>query len=102
MSIYDEVRAERKRAHDKHGDTSMESQGITSLRRLAILTEEVGEVARVFNDARHRGDNGSPAMVSELRSELVQVAAVAAAWADAIPGPVGGDDTPQPATEAKQ
>lgn len=86
MSIYEEIRSERDRAHVKHGDTSMESQGALSLLRLAILVEEVGEVARVFNEAWHRYDSGSPTMARELRSELIQTAAMAAAWADVLPG----------------
>lgn len=80
MSIYDEVRAERDRAHAKHGDKSMESWAADDYARLAILTEEVGEVAREFNEAEiHGGNLDQPA----LRAELVQVAAMATAWADA-------------------
>ena len=48
--------------------------------RLSIITEEVGEVARVLNDAAHH-----PGLdVAHLRAELVQVAAMAVAWIDAI------------------
>lgn len=78
--IFDEVRAERARAHAKHGDTSMESSAPDTLRRLAILTEEVGEVAKEFNDAEHDGRSVDQ---TKLRKELIQVAAMAAAWADA-------------------
>lgn len=78
--IFDEVRAERTRAHAKHGDTSMESSGPDTLRRLAILSEEVGEVAREFNDAEH---DGRSVDLVKLRKELIQVAAMAGAWADA-------------------
>ena len=81
LGIYGEVRAERQRAHTLHGDTSMESYPVDSLDRLAILTEEVGEVAKEFNEARH--DNRSVDLV-RLRKELVQTAAMAAAWADSI------------------
>ena len=40
--------------------------------RLAALMEEVGEVARAYHDG------------NDLRNELVQVAAVAAAWLDGL------------------
>lgn len=79
-SVWDEVQAERERAHAKHGGTSMESLPVDDLTRLTVLMEEVGEVARWFNENRHGRDlpNG------ELRAELIQVAAMAGAWADAL------------------
>lgn len=40
--------------------------------RLAALVEEVGEVARAFHDA------------GDVRTELVQVAAVAVAWIEGL------------------
>lgn len=90
--VWAEVQAERERAHAKHGDTSMEAQPPTAWLRLAILMEEVGEVAKVYNDARHRAqamgwdeaDMFSDPAEAELRAELVQVAAMAGAWADAL------------------
>jgi NTP pyrophosphatase (non-canonical NTP hydrolase) len=45
--------------------------------RLAILVEEVGEVAHALNERRVGN-------VEDLRAELVQVAAVAFAWVEAI------------------
>jgi hypothetical protein len=80
LTIYDEIHAERWRAHAKHGATSMESFPVDDLNRLAILTEEVGEVAKEFNEARHEA---RPVDLLQLRTELIQVAAMAAAWADA-------------------
>lgn len=84
--IYGEVRAERERAHAKHGDTSMESAppDDPTGRRLRILLEEVGEVAKEFNDAEHAR---RPVDLAAVRKELVQVAAMAAAWADVIAAP---------------
>lgn len=79
--IYGEITSERSRAHAKHGDTSMESFPVDSLDRLAILTEEVGEVAKEFNDARH---DRRAVDLAALRKELVQTATMAAAWADMI------------------
>ena len=91
-TVWDEVQAERERAHRKHGDTSMEAQPPTAWLRLAILMEEVGEVAKVYNDARHRAqslgwdeaDMFGKGERAELRAELIQVAAMAGAWADAL------------------
>lgn len=82
-AIWDECLAERVRAHEKRGNTSMESAPVDDPtgRRLRILVEEVGEVSRLFNDAEH---DGQPVNLSALRGELIQVAAMAGAWADAI------------------
>ena len=82
MNIYDEIRTERERAHAKHGDKSMESWQPGDHARLAILLEEVGEVAREFNEAK-LGETDID--LTALRAELVQVAAMAAAWADICP-----------------
>ena len=48
--------------------------------RLAVLTEEVGEVARELNEALIKGELDRDALVSEL----VQTAACAVAWATAL------------------
>lgn len=49
--------------------------------KLAVLTEEVGEVARGLLDR---------AALLDLKAELVQVAAVAVAWVEAIDTELGG------------
>ena len=85
MSVWEEAAAERARAHAKHGDKSMESAGWDDMKRLRILIEEVGEVARAFND----WDLGLASRAetrADVRAELIQVAAMAGAWADAVPG----------------
>ncbi len=85
--IWTEVAEERARAHRKHGATSMESADVADGdgTRRDILTEELGEVAREYNEARHER---RPVDLMRVRRELVQLAAMAAAWADAIvPGP---------------
>jgi hypothetical protein len=79
--IYGAVAAERKRAHDKHGEKSMEGVGIAHEKRLRILLEEVGEVAKELNDAEVEE---RPVILIDLHAELVQVAAMACAWADGI------------------
>jgi NTP pyrophosphatase (non-canonical NTP hydrolase) len=92
LSVYDEIAAERQRAHAKHGDTSMENLPATDMTRLSVLMEEVGEVAREYNEARHRthrnllpqGERETAVDLAALRKELIQVAAMAAAWADVL------------------
>jgi hypothetical protein len=64
--IIDEVRAERQRAHDKHGETSVEHR-------------------ESFGVLLPQGDREAAVDLAALRKELIQVAAMAAAWADAIP-----------------
>jgi hypothetical protein len=64
--------AEMKRAHEKHGPDSMLSPGKDRGTRLAILMEEVGEVARAMT--YDEGDD------ENLHDELVQVAAMALSW----------------------
>lgn len=68
---------ERLRAHAKHSLTgrSCEQMSHDDPIWLAVLTEEVGEVARAMCD--HSG-------WSHMWKELIQVAAMATAWADAI------------------
>jgi NTP pyrophosphatase (non-canonical NTP hydrolase) len=73
------VRAERERAHLKHGarGNSREDQPWDEKEWLPILVEEVGEVAHLLTyDA-----DPNP---RTLRKELVQVAAMASAWIAAI------------------
>ena len=77
-----DVTAEAVRADEKHGSNSMYYRYATDDRRLTILTEEVGEVAREINEKtldRNRVD-----YKVNLRSELVQVAAMAVTWIQAL------------------
>lgn len=74
QATYDEIQATRDAAHAKHGENSIEGIDARDPRWLSILVEEVGEVAHELTyDA-----------TGDLRAELLQVAAVAAAWVDAI------------------
>lgn len=85
--VDNDVVNERERAHAKHGANSMRSLDPCDPARLAILTEEIGEVAKAFNEARHRrtpDDNDRHTLVLELRDELIQVAAMATDWAHSI------------------
>jgi hypothetical protein len=87
LRVLDDVRAEADASHARHGAGSLYWATCPNDRRLAVLAEELGEVARALNDA-------SPAF--RLRAELVQVAAVALTFIQAVddghagPGSVGG------------
>lgn len=84
---YEAVHQERERAHRKHDSAehgSMERKPWDHPIWLPVLTEEVGEVARVLCEGE-LGSLADSAHVREcLREELVQVAAMACAWVDAI------------------
>lgn len=73
-AVYREVEWARIAAHEKHGENSIEVEPASSPRWLAILVEEIGEVANALT-YDGKGD---------LRAELVDVLAVAAAWVDAL------------------
>ena len=71
---------ERERQHDKWGGHhdwgtgDCSSDGVAPVVKAAVLTEECGEVARAVLESDEDG----------LRRELVQVAAVAIAWLEAL------------------
>lgn len=69
--------AEFIRAKKKHGDKTPDVPDVPDVERLACLGEEYGEVCRALTyDKDHAG---------ALRKELIQVAAMAAAWASILP-----------------
>lgn len=76
------VLEEAERAHKKHGVNSMFHPNQSHERRFAILAEEVGEVARELNEWSITGTLDGP----KLCSELVQVAAMAMTWLEALYG----------------
>jgi hypothetical protein len=79
------VQAEATRAHLRHGDHSMLGVAVTESDRLAILTEEVGEVARELNEDRL--GNIPPDEWRDRRvRELIQVAAMALTWVEHLEG----------------
>jgi hypothetical protein len=73
------IQAEATRAHLKHGEHSMLGPHYSSGDRLAILVEEVGEVAHELTYDQD-GDR------SKLVKELIQVAAMAATWIEYLEG----------------
>lgn len=89
-SPYHDVHSERVRAHLKHNERggSMERKPWDHHAWLPVLTEEVGEVARVLCEDELGNE---PDTAARLREELVQVAAMACAWIDAIDDEGDGD-----------
>lgn len=81
--IWAYAHGERLNAHLKRGPNSMENGEWSDPtgRRLRILLEEVGEVAREFNDAEIENRDVD---AFNLFNELIQVTAMAGAWADKI------------------
>ncbi len=69
------IQAEALRAHCRHSDRSLLNKQMPDSERLAILVEEVGEVAHALT---YDGDK------ERLEIELIQVAAVAATWIEAL------------------
>lgn len=78
--LWQQITDERRRAHAKHAEHSMDGLDTWSPARLPVLVEEVGEVARALNDLALDSADG------DLRSQLVQVAAMAVAWIAALDG----------------
>lgn len=83
---YSAVHRERIRAHEKHHNKpggSMEMKDHDDPDWLPVLVEELGEVARVLCEHRH-GRLTDDERDDALHLELVQVAAMSAAWIEAI------------------
>lgn len=72
------VDAEYIRAHVKHSGRTPKSPDMTDGERLAILGEEFGEVCRALTYDEGDKDN--------LVKELIQLSAMAAAWAEQADG----------------
>ncbi len=78
-TVFD-IEQARERADKKHGVNGIEQLPVGSDRWLAILTEELGEVAHTLT--YDVDDEYS----DQLVSELIDVASVATAWLDALLG----------------
>ena len=79
-----EVCSERKRAHLKHGESSMVNKAWNNPIFLSVLLEEVGEVAKALNNHWIPLTNQPSKLAEELRKELIQVQAMAEEWTAAI------------------
>lgn len=81
----DAIQNEAVRAHLKHQEFSMLSPRYSAGDRLAILVEEVGEVAHELTY-----DGGGPGVgegrIEELKKELIQVSAMSASWYEYLRG----------------
>lgn len=75
-SIYRLIDAERARQQAKFGNCSISGESINNDKRIAIMVEELGEVAKAADELALRGGSYAQA----LRDELVQVAACAVGW----------------------
>jgi hypothetical protein len=83
--IYRAVADERIRAHNKHfaHGGSVETKLWTDARWLPIIIEEIGECALELNELFIAGNIRKEETRLLLYKELVQVAAMVCAWADA-------------------
>jgi NTP pyrophosphatase (non-canonical NTP hydrolase) len=72
--IFALIDAERQRQDEKHGRQDHVPQMVLN----AVLVEEVGEVSKALLEA------SVPHVVSNLKEELVQVAAVAVKWLELL------------------
>ncbi len=76
LAIDDERARQRDRWSAPHawGQGDCSSMSVSRTVKAAVLAEECGEVARAVLEQDHRG----------LRTELIQVAAVAVAWLESM------------------
>ncbi len=78
------IQAEATRAHVMHGVNSV-LRVTSNDRRFSILAEEVGEVAKELNDA---DIENRPVDRDKLVKELIQVAATAGTFVEALEGEI--------------
>lgn len=87
------IQAEAIRAHLRHGEHSMLGAQCSNGERLAILVEEVGEVAHELTyDQPGYFEDAPPGDKDRLVKELIQVAAMAATWVEFLEGRSPYDD----------
>lgn len=83
MTIYEEITLERARQNQLKAEGRFEftcaDPESNDFYALAVLTEELGEVARAAMGAKGFVMDGG-----DLRKELIQVAAVAVAWLEML------------------
>lgn len=89
MHVLRDVHRERLRQEQRKAEGRFEftcaDDGLTNAEKLAILVEEVGEVAReVLTQEGRRLARDTVGTKEALRAELVQVAAVAVAWIEVL------------------
>lgn len=74
------VQREMRAATEKHGEYTTLNGEMSPMVKLAILTEEVGEVANELCEGLTVGQHRGVMDVAALRNELAQVAAVCVLW----------------------
>jgi NTP pyrophosphatase (non-canonical NTP hydrolase) len=79
--IFERIVAERLRQDAKFGEPDIHN---SALLWLAVLTEEVGEVAREVTATRPGDSHHTGANAEALRRELTQAVAVGVAWLEAL------------------
>lgn len=79
-------------AHERRSQELCSHPGTPNGVRLAVLMEEVGEVARAMNEAT-LGNTTPSKYLHDLQDELVQVASVAVAWAEGVQEQFSRDHT---------
>lgn len=84
------VAAERKRQDRLVADGELKwncaTHGLNPLELFLVVAEEYGEVAQALHNQLHNhGVNRADARKTDLRTELIHLAAVAVAWAESIP-----------------
>jgi NTP pyrophosphatase (non-canonical NTP hydrolase) len=88
QGIWQDIRAERRRQEDLHGDESIIQRD--AFQAYAILGEEVGELGTAIlklHDAMPvAGPKDFTAALNHMRAEAVQVAACAVAMIEAVDG----------------
>ena len=89
--VLERIRQERLRVSGKfaHGP---ESDDLSNAEKLAVLVEEVGEVARAVCEAIP----GSAEKRADLEEELIQVAALAVGWLEGLLSLEYGQTIPAP------
>lgn len=88
MAVFERISRERlrQRALMRAGKISFacESPIVGDDRKLRVLVEEVGEVAQALDHLERATARGRVFAREDLQTELVQVAAVACAWLEAL------------------
>jgi hypothetical protein len=123
VNILEEVRQERLRQEQLKRDGKFlwtcADLGVSEDRKLSVLTEETGEVAKeivdygISRDKYHLENLPFPLhrdihFLSRIRTELIQVAAVCVAWCESIDSvvrtlkQVTGKETPQDKLDSKE
>lgn len=77
LNIYQRVHQERIRSIAKHGENAQDCLFFDDPKCFLNLAEEFGEVAHALTYDSGKG-------LGELQKELIQVAAMAIAWADTL------------------